>query len=443
MIEQRSIAEEWQAVAKPLKDAGDLDELVAACGDARVVLLGEASHGTSEFYVWRAALSRRLIQEKGFTIVAVEGDWPSCYELNRYVKGLSNGERDAKDVLRRAFNRWPAWMWANWEIAAYADWLRSYNASIPAAKRIGFYGLDMYSLWESMEEVIRFLEKRSPEEAEAAKEALQCFQPYGRDEQQYGLMASIVGEHCRDEVAQLLRDIRSNQSLYEEDPEGAFNAEQNARVAMHAEAYYRAMMGGGPESWNIRDRHMTETLEQLLAFGGPEAKAIVWEHNTHIGDARATDMADEGMVNVGQLLRERMQPEEVYAVGFAAHRGTVIAGRRWGSPHAAMRVPEAMRGSWEDYMHRAGAFDQVALLGAGAGGSGLAMQAALGHRAIGVVYHPEHEQGNYVPTVLPARYDAVVFIDDSHALHPLGEEPEAAADGALGVEPPDLYPWGF
>jgi len=440
MIEQRSIAEEWQAVAKPLRAHGDLDGLVASCGDARVVLLGEASHGTSEFYVRRAELSRRLIEEKGFSIVAVEGDWPSCYELNRYVKGMSE-ERHAKDVLKRAFNRWPAWMWANWEVAAFAEWLKGHNASQPAAKRTGFYGLDMYSLWESMEAVIRFLEKRSPEEAEAAKDALQCFQPYGRDEQQYGLMASIVGEHCRDEVAALLRDIRGNRKLHESDPEGAFDAEQNARVAQHAEAYYRAMMGGGPESWNIRDRHMTETLEQLLTHGGPDAKAIVWEHNTHIGDARATDMAAEGMVNIGQLLRERMRPEDVYAVGFATHRGTVIAGRRWGSPHAEMRVPEAMGGSWEDYMHRACACDQVALLRDAAGG-GQAMRAALGHRAIGVVYHPEHEQGNYVPTVLPARYDAVVFIDESHALHPLGPEP-AAADAAASVEPPDLYPWGF
>ena len=189
---------------------------------------------------------------------------------------------------------------------------------------------------------------------------------------------------------------------------------------------------------------MAETLEQLLAFGGPEAKVIVWEHNTHIGDARATDMAEEGMVNVGQLMRERMKPEEVYAVGFATHHGTVIAGRRWGSPHAAMRVPEAMRGSWEDYMHRAGAYDQVALLRSGTAGRQVmkAMQAALGHRAIGVVYHPEHEQGNYVPTVLPARYDAVIFIDESRALHPLGEE-RASADGMQDGEPPDLYPWGF
>ena len=337
------------ALAAPLTGPSDLDELLDRIGDARVVMLGEASHGTHEFYAWRAACSRRLIQEKGFSFVAVEGDWPDCARVDRSVRGLPGAPPDPCEALR-AFERWPTWMWANHEVVDFCRWLHARNASAQQAARVGFYGLDVYSLWESLREILVYLREHDPELGPAALTAYRCFQPYDENEQRYGLATRMVPTSCEDEVVDLLVQLRQQAAA---DGEGPFAAWQNAEVVAGAERYYRTMMNGGRESWNVRDRHMGDTLDRLLEHHGPRSKAIVWAHNTHVGDARATDMADAGEVNIGQLARERFGADEVVLVGFGSHHGTVVAGDSWGAPMQVMPLPPARRHSLEEVLHAA------------------------------------------------------------------------------------------
>jgi erythromycin esterase len=407
-----------RALATPLRSAVDLDPLMARISDARCVLLGEATHGTHEFYTWRAELSRRLILEKGFSFIAVEGDWPDCYRVNRYVKGYPDAGSSAREVLH-AFARWPTWMWANEEVSDLTEWLRRYNQDRPEDRKAGFYGLDVYSLWDSLHHVIDYLRRVTPEALPAARRALRCFEPYAEDARQYAVATVLVPESCQEEAVALLREMRRKAPEYCSDGLDAhFAAEQNALIVKNAETYYRTMARSDSESWNVRDRHMAETLGRLLDHHGPSAKVIVWAHNTHVGDARFTDMIDAGEVNLGQLARERYGESQVVLVGLTTHRGTVIAGREWGAPMEEMRVLIGRPASWEDVLHDAGADDKLLLFDRGR----LPEEAlgSRGHRAIGVVYRPEYEWfGNYVPTVLPHRYDALMFVDESHALRPL------------------------
>ncbi|WP_373230022.1 erythromycin esterase family protein [Cohnella sp.] len=401
-----------------LKTVDDLNEIVHAIGDADYVLLGEASHGTSEFYTLRSELSKRLIREKGFSFIAVEGDWPACYSLNRFVKHDPGAADNTREALRD-FNRWPAWMWANREVMALADWLREYNQPGLREQRIGFYGLDVYSLWESMDAILTHLEKTGSPELEMARKAFACFDPHSRDLQKYGVAAAFLSESCEDEVVKLLTELQARRKSEAGDSEAALSDELNALVTVNAERYYRSMVRGGPDSWNVRDRHMVEALNRIMAFHGTGAKAIVWEHNTHIGDARATDMAAEGMVNVGQLVREEQGLERVYAVGFGTYRGTVIASDQWGGDIQRMEVLEAQPDSWEELMHQAGAHDQILLFDQDTE----LFHETIGHRAIGVVYNPRYERhGNYVPSSIAQRYDAFVYVDESKALEPLKQE---------------------
>ncbi|TAK05807.1 MAG: erythromycin esterase family protein [Candidatus Manganitrophaceae bacterium] len=414
----------------------DLTPLLNRIGDARVVLLGEASHGTAEYYTWRHLISERLVTEKGFSFIAVEGDWPDCYRVNRYVKGASNSGASAREVLN-AFNRWPTWMWANHEVIALTEWLRRFNQKNPEEKRVGFYGLDVYSLWDSMYAVVQYLNRVDPAAAQVAKQAYRCFQPYGEDAQGYARATAFVPASCENEVVQILTMLRRKMQAYSDDREAAFNAEQNALVAKNAELYYRTMVRGGAASWNIRDDHMADTLDRLMRFHGPNAKGIVWEHNTHVGDARATDMADEGMVNIGQLVRERYGEEKGVLVGFGSYRGSVVAAVEWEAPMEIMPVPPAREESWEELLHRIAARDRLILF------ENLDRLPGKepfyewrGHRAIGVVYHPNRERfGNYVPTIMPFRYDAFLYLDETEALHPLHIRPRAER------EPPETYPW--
>ena len=287
----------------PVQSKADLQPLFDRIGNARIVMLGEASHGTHEYYTWRAYISKRLIEEKGFNFIAVEGDWPDCYRLNRFVKGYNPGYKSAFNVLH-AFNRWPTWMWANWEIVALAEWLQKHNTGLAANQKVGFYGLDVYSLWESMESIMQYLRKTDVVALKAAEEAFRCFEPYRKEEgSSYARALQFVPELCQNEVVDLLKEVQKRLPQYNSDYENVFSVEQNALISVNAEKYYRAMIQGGPHSWNVRDRHMADTLERLLKFHGKNSRAIVWEHNTHIGDARATDMADEGMYNVGELAR--------------------------------------------------------------------------------------------------------------------------------------------
>ena len=438
-VEQtKLIAEGVSRRALPLSDPSDLDPLIERIGDATYVLLGEATHGTSEFYEWRAALSRRLIEERGFSFVGVEGDWPDCYRVNRYAKSYADSGDSARDVLH-AFERWPTWMWANREVAEFAEWLRDHNRRLSPERQAGFYGLDVYSLWESMHAVVGYLESVDPALARAARAAYGCFEPYAEDAQQYARATAIVPTTCEREAVAVLGALRRKATEYSEDGRDAFfNAEQNALVAKNAELYYRTMVRGGPTSWNVRDSHMVETLERLMVHHGPAAKAIVWEHNTHIGDARFTDMARGGMFNVGQLVRQEHDADDVVLVGFGTHRGTVVAGEEWGAPMRRMRVPPAREGSFEHGLHVSDAGDMLLLFNGTDDGGITGLEEPIGHRAIGVVYDPRHEHwGNYVPTIVPRRYDAFIHIEETVGVDAL--HMPVLVDG----EPPETFPSGM
>lgn len=398
-----------------LKASSDLSAMMEDIGERSIVMLGEASHGTHEYYTWRAAISKRLIQEKSFNFIAVEGDWPDCYKINRYIKGYNDAGNSIEDVLKH-FDRWPTWMWSNWEIASLCEWLKDYNQALPINQKIGFYGLDVYSLWDSMKEMMHYLENKDPQTARSVKKAIQCFEPFNEDERLYA--RHRLYEHgCRNELIALLKEIRTKAQFLDGDREAGFNTEQNALIAVNAEKYYSSMTGFNNESWNVRDRHMMETLDRLLQLHGENAKGIVWEHNTHIGDARATGMSKAGMVNIGQLAREEYGTQNVYLVGFSSYKGTVIAGKEWGAPMKVMEVAEAREGSIESILHQQ-KIDSGYILFSRENES--LYQKPLKHRAIGVVYNPFNEKyGNYVPSVLASRYDAFVYIDKTKALHPL------------------------
>ena len=419
----------------PVQSKADLQPLFDRIGNARIVMLGEASHGTHEYYTWRAYISKRLIEEKGFNFIAVEGDWPDCYRLNRFVKGYNPGYKSAFNVLH-AFNRWPTWMWANWEIVALAEWLQKHNTGLAANQKVGFYGLDVYSLWESMESIMQYLRKTDVVALKAAEEAFRCFEPYRKEEgSSYARALQFVPELCQNEVVDLLKEVQKRLPQYNSDYENVFSVEQNALISVNAEKYYRAMIQGGPHSWNVRDRHMADTLERLLKFHGKNSRAIVWEHNTHIGDARATDMADEGMYNVGELARMEHHEKGVVLVGFGSYSGTVIAGKSWGATTQKMKLPEAKQQSLEQLFHMAGKTNRL-LITDDIMNNDVFMENHIGHRAVGVVYNPAYEQyGNYVPTILPLRYDAFIHIDETKALYPLHIKPD-------GHQIPETYPFG-
>lgn len=423
-----------RSLAGPLVAPEDLDRLVERCAGARWVCVGEASHGTHEYYRWRSLLSRRLIEEHGVAWIGVEGDWPDCWRLDRWVRGLGDQDLDARGVLA-GFERWPTWMWANEEVAEFLDWLREFNERRPAPRQVGFYGLDVYSLWDSLREIIAWLEQHAPEALPAALQAWQCFVPFHEDPHEYAWSTRIVPESCEPDVVALLAEVRRRTlGRTAEDP-GAFTAALNAMVAADAERYYRTMVLGDRRSWNVRDQHMADVADLLARHHGPGSTGLVWAHNSHVGDARATDMFDAGLVNVGQLLRERHAPAEVVLVGMAGWTGTVVAAEAWGEPEEVVAVPEARAGSHEDLLHRA--LGEPAAMVFGRDRSGPWLSGRWGHRAVGVVYHPWREAGNYVPTRMGERYDALLWFEDTRALRPLHhelppEEPE------LGTEPTGL-----
>ncbi|MFT4973947.1 MAG: erythromycin esterase [Saprospiraceae bacterium] len=422
--------------SSPLDNRKDLDPLMDCIKDAKFVLLGEASHGTHEYYTWRAKITQRLIEEKGFSFVGVEGDWPDCYRLNRYAKGYLNPKKDIHGLMNE-FKRWPTWMWANWETAAFIDWLKTYNEELPSKKRIGFYGLDLYSFGESMTSIIEFLQKNDQKTLEIAKKVMICFAPYCKDNgKTYAKASAFVPVLCEKEIHTMLSEIIKNKPNYNSDHENVMSTEQNAYIARNAEKYYRAMLKEGPASWNIRDQHMVSCIERLVKFHGEKSKVIVWAHNTHIGDARATDMASEGMVNVGQLLREKYAIDDVIAIGFGSYKGSVIAGRNWGDDMRKLKLPDAEVGSWEHLFHIASNGENRLLLMNNIREYQY-LSDYIPHRAVGVVYHPQHEKyGNYIPTIMPKRYDAFIYLDETIALHPLHIRPE-------GNKIPETYPFGM
>jgi len=428
-ISMSRVHEELLYVAQPLEHDLDLDSLMNIIGDARIVMLGEASHGTHEYYGWRAAISKRLIQEKGFDFIAVEGDWPDCFEVNQYIKGHQS-KRSPHDVLD-SFNRWPTWMWANWEVARLVSWLKNHNDKLSQKKQVGFYGLDVYSLWDSLRAVSEYLKEHNPESLPIAERAYKCFEPYGGEPYDYAHAVNFVPESCENEVLKLLTRMRQ---VRQETPDGEelMSAEQNVFVVRNAEHYYRIMLRGNQESWNIRDIHMMNTLVRLLDSHGSDSKAIIWAHNTHIGDARATNMVLSEMVNIGGLAREWYSNLGVALVGFGSYQGQVIAARSWDAPMQHMDAPPAPPESWDGIMHTAFGGNRFLDLTKATD----VLAAYHGQRAIGVVYHPERESGNYVPTSLARRYDAFLYVDETTALKPFHLHPKTDSDF------PETYPYG-
>jgi erythromycin esterase-like protein len=416
-----------------------LRPLVDAIGDARVVLIGEASHGTHEFYAIRAELTRLLIRERGFTIVAAEADWPDALRANRWVRGAT--EEIDPDAALGDFTRFPRWMWRNREIAGFLLWLHAYNASLPREKRAGFWGLDLYSLHRSIQSVLEYLDRSDPAGARRARARYACFETFGEDPQEYGYSAHLgLAPDCEKQVtAQLIELLHDHGSRHRGDKlDEHFFAEQNARLVANAEQYYRAMFGGHADSWNVRDSHMMETLEQLLEHAGPRARAVVWAHNSHLGDASATQMGWQGGHNVGQLVRRRFG-DEAWLVGFTTHDGTVTAARDWGDAAERRRVRPAVDGSYERLFHDAAMKSFLLML---RGERGREAKAALAEerleRAIGVIYRPETERrSHYFRAKLPEQFDAVIHIDRTHALQPLEAWSRDEADL------PETFPTGM
>ncbi|MGR4067385.1 erythromycin esterase family protein [Halomonas sp. LR3S48] len=427
--------------AKPLAGrSSDYDDLLEQVGERPLVLLGEASHGTAEFYRMRAEITRRLIREKGFEAVIVEADWPDALRLNRYVRG------EGDDTLKTAFDdfqRFPQWMWRNTEVRDFIGWLEEHNAGKEANEQVGFHGLDIYSLHRSAEAVIEYLEGIDPEQARIAREGYGCLD-HGGDPVRYGHDAAFgLSRICEDAAVRLLADLLEKSAGYlgEDGPRSRdeqFFAEQNARVVVNAEHYYRAMFGSRVDTWNLRDEHMTDTIVELrehLRRQGGQGKLVVWAHNSHLGDASFTDMGwHRGQHNVGQLVRHRFGADQALLVGFTTHTGFVSAARDWDGPVEHRRVRPSMEGSVERLFHDSGNGDFYLPLGERAA----PLKEPLWERAIGVIYRPESERiSHYFKASVAQQFDAVFHLDETRAVEPFdkGElwRPE---------EVPDTYPFG-
>jgi erythromycin esterase-like protein len=423
----------------------DFDPLVDAVGDARFVLLGEASHGTHEFYRARAQITQQLIEEKGFSAVVVEADWPDAYRVNRYVRG-ADGDDDVDSALS-GFIRFPQWMWRNEDVLELVRWLRLHNDALPrGAPKCGFYGMDLYSLYGSIAAVLEYLDRVDPEAARRARYRYACFEHFAEDPQAYGYAAGFdLGKTCeREVVAQLVDLQRRAAELAKRNGQVAedeyFFAEQNARLVKNAEEYYRQMFAGRVDTWNLRDGHMVETLDALVRHldrtRGRTTKAVVWAHNSHLGDARATQMGWGGEVNVGQLCRERWGGA-VFNVGFTTHAGTVAAATDWGGPVEEKRINPSLPESYERLLHDAG-FPDAMLLFREAPRSAEVLSGHRLERAIGVIYRPESErQSHYFVAELPRQFDAVIHFDQTSPVRPLERRapfvPEEAETYPSGV----------
>jgi erythromycin esterase-like protein len=423
----------------------DYEPLFRLIGNARFVLLGEATHGTHDFYAERARITRALIERFGFSAVAVEADWPDAYRVNRYVRGQTT-DRDGRDALG-GFARFPTWMWRNTDVLAFVEWLRTYN-DVQRGHKAGFYGLDLYSLYTSIDAVLRYLQQADPEAARLARKRYACFDHYDRDSERYAYAAGFgASQSCEDEVvARLAEMLRSGTAAIERAAEGRtdehFYALQNARLVKNAEEYYRTMCRGRVSSWNLRDRHMAQTLEALDAHLSQDrpAKIVVWEHNSHVGDARATEMGAIGEWTLGQLVRERNDAESVL-IGFTTHHGTVIAASDWGGPAERKRVRPALPESYEDLFHRAG-IERFLLPLRGDNPAARGLHGTRLQRAIGVIYLPETERAShYFNATLPRQFDAVIHCDETSALEPL--EPVDKMIQASSREAPEAYPTGL
>lgn len=437
-----------RAAALPLSGgARDYDALLDLVGDARFVLLGEATHGTHEFYEERAKITQRLIEEKGFHAVAVEADWPDAYRVNRYVRGqkdAQNPDADANAALS-GFERFPNWMWRNTDVATFVEWLRRHNEQQAAGgKQVGFYGLDLYSLFTSLREVLAYLDKVDPKAAQVARERYACFDHYYEDSQHYGYSANLdLSASCEEGVIEQLNQLQRRHHEYSQKDGSAdafFYAQQNARLVKNAEEYYRTMFRGRVSSWNLRDSHMAETLEALaqhLSKDGEPAKIVVWEHNSHIGDARATEVGQLGEWNVGELARKAYDGQ-TRLIGFSTYEGFVTAASEWDGPAEHKRVRPGMPGSYEELLHDTG-IERFLLPLRGDNPAREALMQRRLERAIGVIYLPRTErQSHYFSAQMAVQFDAVIHIDRTTAVTPLDP-----GGGWHSEEPPETYPGGL
>ena len=418
------------------------DEILDICDKARFVLIGEASHGTHEFYKYRAEITKRLIEEKGFSAVAVEADFPDAYRVNRFVRGAGK-DKTALDALSD-FKRFPLWMWRNTDVLDFVEWLKSHNDALKANKRIGFYGIDLYSLHSSMEAVLDYLNKTDPQAAKRARYRYSCFDHYGENPQHYGYAASFdLSKSCEDEAVRQLTDLRRAAADYMNRDgfvarDEYFFAEQNARLVKNAEEYYREMFRGRVSSWNLRDRHMTETLIALLRLLETQnlpAKIVVWAHNSHLGDARATDMSRRGEWNVGQLVREKFK-DQCVNLGFTTYTGTVTATSNWDEPAQLKQVNNGMKNSYEKLFHET----EIPNFFLNLRNEEIkkVFNEPLLERAIGVIYRPATERvSHYFYADLPNQFDGVIHFDTTRAVEPLDK-----AAGWSSTDLPETFPEG-
>jgi protein-L-isoaspartate(D-aspartate) O-methyltransferase len=435
-MEETSTSELIARVAEPIEDleSDNMDRLLQRVGDARIVLIGEASHGTSEFYRYRARITQALIEQKNFGFVAVEADWPDAARIDHYVRDMKTPPAEWT-----AFTRFPTWMWRNEEVREFVDWLREHNAGIKdPEQQVGFYGLDLYSLFTSIDAVLGYLEDVDEETAAIARDRYSCLAPFQSDPVTYG-RATLTGRHreCEEDVVNMLTDLLNKRLKYtEQDGSRFMDAVQNARLVANAERYYRSMYSGYSDSWHLRDQHMFDTLEALLSYGGENSKVVVWEHNSHVGNARATDMLVRGQYNVGQLCREAYG-DQAYLIGFGTHTGTVAAASDWGDPMEIKQVQPSLTGSWERLCHesRVPAF-RLPLRHPGSDSLDTRLHDRRLERAIGVIYRPETErQSHYFLAQLAGQFDEYIWFDRTEAVTPLKTET------LRGV--PDTYPFGL
>jgi protein-L-isoaspartate(D-aspartate) O-methyltransferase len=427
-----------QAIAKSSEkftsiESVDLEPVLRRIGDARVVLLGESTHGTSEFYRMRERITRELIEKKGFGFVAIEGDWPDAARIDHYVR-----HSRVPPSEWTAFARFPVWMWRNREVREFVDWLRARNAGFKSGDRVAFHGLDLYSLYNSIRSVLDYLDRVDPKAAEVARRRYGCLTPWQSDPSVYG-QATLSGEYqtCEREVTSMLTDLMQKRRAYaEHDGERFLDAVQNARLVANAERYYRTMYYGSRASWNLRDSHMFETLKNILAFHGPQSKGIVWAHNSHVGDSAATEMSARDEYNIGHLCRQEFG-DASYSIGFGTNSGTVAAASNWDEPMQVKKIRPGLAGSYERLCHETGE-PRFLLPLRGIGPT--APLAGLLHprleRAIGVIYRPETElQSHYFEAVLPRQFDEFHWFDETSAVTPLRSE---ELEGL-----PDTYPFGL
>jgi erythromycin esterase-like protein len=431
--------------AQPLTDdPRTWDPLVEELGQSRIVLLGEASHGSHEFYRDRARLTRRLIEEKGFRAVATEADWPNAHRAHRYINGHPE-DADAVEALA-GFKRFPTWLWRNRVVADFLEWLRRFNLDQPAPpQRVGFYGIDLYSLHDSMDAVLQYLEQTDPAAADRARQRYACFEQFSGDPQRYGYQTALgQARDCRDEVVAQLVEMRRQAHTFVERNGGTtrdefFSAHQNARLIANAEEYYRAMFQGREATWNLRDTHMADTVDEIIDHrqqNGPDQKLIIWAHNSHVGDARATEMGDKGELNLGQLMRERYG-DEVALVGWSTYHGSVTAASDWGRPTERKTVRPALPDSYESLFHHTGLEAFFLNLRQTSPDLRAFLAPPRLQRAIGVIYKPETERAShYFRTHLPNQFDIIIHLDRTQAVEPLDR-----GIHWLDHELPETYPF--